>query len=159
MPVTTTERLAALIGLVAAIALFFLAVSAKTERTAVHVAAQGGTEAPPAPGTPQAFPPATPVASRTPTTGPARATTALLELTAARGDCWLSVHAGSPAGKVLYEGVLTSGRSIRVQGDRLWVRLGAGANLDLTLNGRKVAALPVGTADVVVTPSRIRPAA
>jgi hypothetical protein len=81
-----------------------------------------------------------------------------LTLTAARGDCWLSVRAGTPDGKVLYEGTLVSGRTIQLAGARLWVRMGAAANLDLTLNGKRVAGLAAGTADLVVTPSGVRPA-
>jgi hypothetical protein len=57
---------------------------------------------------------------------------------------------------VLYEGILTSGKSISVEGARLAIRFGAAANVDLTLNGKRVAALPRGTTDVVVTPAGVR---
>jgi hypothetical protein len=158
MPETTTERLAALIGLVAALALVFVALSLRTDRAAVHVAAPAEAEALPATNATRTEEPVARVASRPVTGRPAPAETATLVLKAARGDCWLSVHAGTPDGNVLYEGVLTNGRTISVKGARLWVRLGAAANLDLTLNGRKVAALPAGTFDVVATPRGVRPA-
>jgi hypothetical protein len=154
MPETTSERVAAVVGLVAAATLFLLALSAKTRVEAVQVASPTAAETTLVPGdepvTAAASPPAAPE--------PARASTALLALTAARGDCWLSVRADASDGKVLYEGTLVSGRTIRLQGKQLWVRMGAAANLDLTLNGEKVAELPAGTVDVVATPTGVRAA-
>jgi hypothetical protein len=157
MPETTTERLAALIGLMAAIALVLLAVSGRTNGAAVHVRAPAGADASPATTT-RAEEPVARVASRRVTSRPAPAEGTILLLKAARGDCWVSVRAGTPDGEVLYEGTLTSGRTIRLTGARLWVRLGAAPNLDLTLNGKKVPALAAATVDLVATPKGIRPA-
>jgi hypothetical protein len=159
MPETTTERLAALVGLVAAISLVLVAMSARTPKDAAQVAAPAAADAVSAPSEAEpADDPVVAVARPPAAPKPPSAATAALTLTAARGDCWLSIHAGTPDGKVLYEGTLLSGRTIRLAGARLWVRMGAAANLDLTLNGKKVASLPAGTADVVATPAGVRPA-
>jgi hypothetical protein len=157
MPETTTERLAALVGVVAAVVLLFVALSAKAREGAVPVAAPAAAETEPAKNAPSTEPTITPVATRPNATNTPRPGTARLVLAAARGDCWLSVRAGSAEGEVLYEGVLVSGKTLPVKGARLWLRLGAAANLDLSLNGKRVAALPAGTVDLVVTPQGVRP--
>jgi cytoskeletal protein RodZ len=76
-----------------------------------------------------------------------------LTLIAARGDCWLSVHAWSRDGRVLYEGLLRTGESVPVAGKRIWIRIGAPWNLDARLNGRLLKNLPRDTANVLVAPS------
>jgi hypothetical protein len=76
---------------------------------------------------------------------------AVLKLTAARGDCWLSIHVGSPDGKVLYTNVLTQGNSVQVKARRLWIEYGAAENLDVTLNGKSTF-LGEGTGTALVTP-------
>jgi hypothetical protein len=160
MPETMTERLAAVIGLVAAAVLLFIAFSANAHEDVVPVAASSAGET--AGGA--TIPPdlerlASPVGTRTKPAPKRPASTPLLVLTAARGDCWLSARSGSAEGRVLYEGTLLSGRSLRLDGAQVWVRFGAAANVDVTLNGRETAPLPAGTGDVVVTAKGIRPAA
>jgi Domain of unknown function (DUF4115) len=73
-----------------------------------------------------------------------------LVLTAARGDCYLSVRRESVSGEVLYDAILPVGGSIDFTGARIWLRIGASTNLDATLDGNPLA-LPPGTVDVVVT--------
>jgi DivIVA protein/Domain of unknown function (DUF4115) len=79
-------------------------------------------------------------------------TSARLVLTATRGDSWLVVRAGSKTGDVLYEGTLATGKTLRFVQKRLWLRVGAPANLDVKLNGAPAKGFPRLTADVVVTP-------
>ena len=86
---------------------------------------------------------------------PARAQ---VRLTAARGDCWLSVRAGSRDGRVLYEGMVATGDSQRFVGRRFWIRMGAPWNLDVSLNKRPVRTLPRQTSNVLVTRAGLRPA-
>jgi cytoskeleton protein RodZ len=81
-----------------------------------------------------------------------------LVLTAVGGDCWLSVRKGSREGRLLYEGMLLDGKSLRFVGKRLWVRMGAPWDLKARLNGRAVADLPADTGNVVVTRAGLRPA-
>jgi hypothetical protein len=83
---------------------------------------------------------------------PAR--TARLVLTAARGSCWVSARLGSRDGRTIYEGTLEQGKSLRLTGKRLWLRLGAPSSLTGTVNGRSVA-LPRDTANVIVTSGRL----
>jgi cytoskeleton protein RodZ len=83
---------------------------------------------------------------------------ARLVLVAARGDCWLSVRAGSREGRILYEGLLREGRSLRFAGKRLWVRMGAPWNLEARLNGKAVSGLPAEAGNVFVKWAGIRPA-
>jgi hypothetical protein len=73
-----------------------------------------------------------------------------LVLTAARGECYLVVRRGSAEGDVLYEAILPQGGAVDFEGPRLWLRLGASANLDATLDGAPIE-LPEGTVDVLVT--------
>ena len=153
MPETLTERLVALTGLLSAVVLVLVALSMKTQPGAVDVASPAAAQATPTANSAPVDTTAETVVRRS-TRSPAR--TALLVLTAVRGDCWLSVHTGALDGEVLYEGTLTSGKSITVKGARIAIQFGAAANVDLTLNGKKVAALPSGTADVVVTPAGVR---
>jgi cytoskeleton protein RodZ len=64
---------------------------------------------------------------------------AQLVLRAARGDCWVIVRAGSASGRVLYEHTLRQGSSLHLTVRRpLWLRVGAGLNLDASLGGRKL---------------------
>jgi hypothetical protein len=81
-----------------------------------------------------------------------------LVLTAVRGDCWLSVREGSRDGRLLYQGMLLDGESLRFVSKRLWVRMGAPWNLEARLNGRAVAGLPADTGNVSITRTGLRPA-
>jgi hypothetical protein len=102
-------------------------------------AAEGRTAAPAA-VTPRRDAPAPPVTLRLRTAG---------------GSCWLEVRESSSDGKVLYRGTLAGDRSLRFTGRRLWLRLGAPANLRASLNGRAVD-LPGRTSTVVVTRRGLR---
>jgi cytoskeletal protein RodZ len=74
-----------------------------------------------------------------------------LVLTAARGDCWISVRVGSASGRVVYESTLRQGQTVAFGLQKpLVLRVGAGSNLDATANGRPIA-LPHLVGDVVVT--------
>lgn len=76
---------------------------------------------------------------------------ARLVLTAARGDCWLLVRAGSADGPVLYENVLREGATVRFAVKRaVWLRVGHGANLDASLGGKPVRGLPAITGNVLL---------
>jgi cytoskeletal protein RodZ len=74
---------------------------------------------------------------------------ARMVITATRGDCWLEAREGSAAGKVLSEGILEQGQSVSLKGRLIWLRLGAAANVDVTVNG-KPRPLPAGTIESVI---------
>jgi hypothetical protein len=86
-----------------------------------------------------------------------RPTLAGLVLRASRGDCWLSVRAGSATGPLLYEGILLHGHSLRFLRKWLWMRIGDPSALTARLNGAIVTNLPAQTGNVLVTPSGVHP--
>ena len=71
--------------------------------------------------------------------------------TAARGDSWFQVRSGSFGSRVLYEGKLMRGETVRVRSRRLWIRFGAASHLDLTIDGRPVRLPAFGTYDAFAT--------
>jgi hypothetical protein len=105
-------------------------------------AATRTTEAPPASPEPQAE-------SRPPAPTPAKAKATAIVLSATRGDCWVSVRAGSPEGRVLYEGTLPQGESLRFSQSKVWLRLGAASNLDILVDGRR-SVVPTGTVELLL---------
>ena len=147
LPSTRLERILAAVGVAATLALAAL--------TAVAWAEYGDTESPTRTVT---VPTSPPVGTATTATEPAEtrsvetratetrasetkpepasANVANLVLTAARGDCWLQVRAGSAGGELLYIGILEQTATRRFSGERLWLELGAPANLDATVNGK-----------------------
>jgi Domain of unknown function (DUF4115) len=72
-----------------------------------------------------------------------------LILSATRGDCWVEVRAGSAIGQALYAGTLTTGRSLRFNRPKLWLRLGAASNVDILVNGRP-SLVPSGTVELTL---------
>jgi cytoskeleton protein RodZ len=84
----------------------------------------------------------------------AKARVARLVLKASKGDCWLEIRAGSVSGNLLYQGTLEQGQSLRFARKRLWMIVGAGGNLDATVNGRRID-LPSNDS-VVVGPKGVR---
>ena len=69
---------------------------------------------------------------------------------AARGDCWLSVHAGGPHGALLFEGILSRGATKRfaLTHNTIWMRMGRPNVLDVLVAGRAVAGLPDSPANI-----------
>lgn len=107
---------------------------------------------------PKAKPKPKPQPQAKPKPKPRAAAAVRVTLTAARGDCWLEVHATSAKGKTLYVGTLSKGKSLVAPAHRLWIRFGAPQNIDLLLAGRKVT-VPVSSLNAIVTPSGVRSAA
>lgn len=89
------------------------------------------------------------IARRRPDRAKPPATGPTLILSATRGDCWVEARAGSATGEALYAGTLTTGRSLRFQRPRLWLRLGAASNVDIVVNGRPLS-VPPGTVELTV---------
>jgi hypothetical protein len=56
---------------------------------------------------------------------------------------------------VLYQSILQTGKSLRFSADRLWLSLGAAANLDLVIDG-KPERLPGGTVELMLPRERTR---
>jgi hypothetical protein len=148
MPQTRLERIIAIIGVLAIIGLVAVILPMWLRYRHSEPAASRS------PG-----PPARPVATAARSTARTATATPSLRreyaLRATGGDCWLEVHSQSSQGKLLYQGLLTNGKSISVAGRRLWIRVGAGEHLDVRLDGKTLDGVPAGTADIVVTPTGV----
>ena len=68
----------------------------------------------------------------------------------------MSLHAGSPAGKTLYEGLLPSRRKITVTGPRFAARFQASSNLVAVIGGHRSNLGRYELRNVVITRSGIR---
>ena len=77
-------------------------------------------------------------------------------LTAARSDSWVQIRRNNSTGRVLFDAVVSEGRSIRFVGRRFWARFGALGNFDVTVDGRPVHPLFSGTVDALITAAGIR---
>lgn len=78
-----------------------------------------------------------------------------LRLTAVRASSWIAVRRGSAGGRVLFEGTLATGQSLRFQGQRIWLRVGAPAGLRARLDGRSLT-LPDQTSTLLVRKGGLR---
>ena len=72
--------------------------------------------------------------------------------TAARGDSWFQARAASFGGRVLYEGNLLQGETVRLRSQRLWIRFGGASHLDLFINGKRARLPAFGTFDAFAGP-------
>jgi len=81
-------------------------------------------------------------------------------LVAARGNCWLAIHAGSRTGALIYEGTLAQGRQLPVQltSGPVWMTVGNPPALDVRLGGKLASGLPTQVGNVWLTRRGIRPA-
>lgn len=77
-----------------------------------------------------------------------------LTISAARGDCWLQIRSGSESGTVIYEQTLQQGQTIRFPlRAPLWIRFGAGSNVDATVDGKPVPGVPTTIGNLLVARS------
>jgi cytoskeletal protein RodZ len=82
-------------------------------------------------------------------TKPAETAPSTLVVHAARGDCWVEVRIGSADGKVVSERTLAEGGTLRFGlAQKLWVRLGAPSNVDVTVRGKRVSTPTGAPADL-----------
>lgn len=60
----------------------------------------------------------------------------VLEVTAARGRCWLLVKEETADGRILYSGTLETGDTVRLdEAGAYWVNVGSPSSIDVSLNG------------------------
>lgn len=85
-------------------------------------------------------------------TTPKAAAATLVVLSALHGDCWFSARVGSENGRVLDERVLAQGETVRLRAERIWLSVGASANIEVTVNGEPTELSP-GTVSVVLPQS------
>lgn len=79
-----------------------------------------------------------------------------LTLVATGGASWVSVRAGSPSGRTLYEGLLSPRQRLTLPGKRFVARVQGGANLDALLGKRRVNLGPYEMREVLITGAGIR---
>lgn len=81
-------------------------------------------------------------------------------LVAARGNCWLDIHAGSKNGALIYEGTLAEGKQLPVKltSGPVWMTVGNPPALDVRLGDKVAPGLPPQAGNVLVTRRGIRPA-
>jgi len=91
----------------------------------------------------------TPPASTQQVTNPPPTTTAFhgVGLVTQGGSCWIQVRQGSSTGKLLYQGTVHPGNTLRWGVMPVWMRLGAPQYVRLKVNGRPIA--PITTANPV----------
>jgi hypothetical protein len=90
----------------------------------------------------------TATAPTTTAAAPARVT---VTVAATRGDSWISARLGSSTGRVLEERILAQGETSRLTGRRVWLLVGASANVDVRVDG-KPRALGAGTVETLFAP-------
>jgi RodZ C-terminal domain len=149
MPETRLERVVAAVGMAAIAGLVALIVPAWLRYQ--DAVAAGGRARPQPPATVAvAAPRATVTTAKVARPGPT------IAVNAVRGDAWLEVHASSANGKVLFQGLLSKGKTVSFAAASVWARVGAGANVDITFAGKPLA-IPAGTANLLITAAGARP--
>jgi cytoskeleton protein RodZ len=93
--------------------------------------------------------PGTTVATTRRTPPPAQRVT--VTVTATRGDSWIAARTGSASGRLLEERLLPQGETARLTAPRVWLLVGASANVDVRVNGEPAALAP-GTVETVFAP-------
>jgi hypothetical protein len=104
----------------------------------------------PAPVASAPLPAPAPTTTRRETTAPApqRVT---VTVSATRGDSWIAARAGSESGRLLEERLLPQGETAQMTGPRVWLLVGASANVDVRVNGEPQE-LGAGTVERVFAP-------
>jgi hypothetical protein len=127
---------------------------AQPTRPTIEAAPPATTEPPPTTSAPTIEPESetepAPAPEPEPANGrPTDPQTVAVTISASRGDCWVSARKNAETGDVLFEGILPLGESIQVEGVRVWLLLGASANVDVSVDGKDVS-LPAGTVETVM---------
>ena len=81
-----------------------------------------------------------------------------LFIRAASGSSWLVVRRDSVAGKLLYQGTLEKGQSLRFPTGRVWLNIGSPEKIAMRLNGRPVVVGGAKPRSLIVTADDIYPA-
>jgi cytoskeletal protein RodZ len=73
-------------------------------------------------------------------------------LVAARGDCWLNIHAGTEHGTLIYEQTLLQGKTlhVRLTSGPVWMTIGNPTALDIRLGGKLLHGLPTQPVNIVL---------
>lgn len=83
---------------------------------------------------------------------PAAPRPAVAIVRAVRGTSWVSIRVGGAGGRILYEGLLAQGSTLRYPVKQtLWVRMGRPWLLDVNVAGRTVGSLPTWPESLLLT--------
>jgi len=82
-----------------------------------------------------------------------RAPAPYLRIEAPRGDSYVAVRRGGPAGQIVFEGTLEKGGVEPFRGTEFWVEVSAPENLTILVGGRRVALAGRRHESLTVTPS------
>ena len=86
---------------------------------------------------------------------PATARRVTVTVTATRGESWIAARLGSESGRLLEERLLPHGETARLTGPRVWLLVGASANVDVRVDGEPRELAP-GTVETVFAPPPVR---
>lgn len=157
MPESTLDRVVLVLGVCALAGLVALIVPAWRDYASAGSASEPRVSPPAVPvSTPTSTPPATSAATRARPRPQAPARPARLTILAAKGDCWIEAREASPAGRLLYLGLLARGKRLRLPARAVWLRLGAAHNLAGWIGSKPVRGFPQGAATVLATPAGVR---
>jgi hypothetical protein len=150
------EPVAFWLALAVAIALLLVLVGVITGAIPVDDPSSGETVAAVPTTAPAPVRETPPVAKTTPVAQPAAQPAAetaaddVVQVRAVGGDCWLEAREGSSTGPVLFIGLLARGTTKKLNAKRVWLRLGAGENVEIVAGGKR-AEVPAGTSDIVLS--------
>jgi hypothetical protein len=88
---------------------------------------------------------------------PSTATGVRLVVRATKGDSWLEVHHGSPAGKIEYQGTLERGHTQVFTTRHLWLRIDYPRNVVVKLNGMRTPLHGSGPLELTLTNRGLKP--
>ena len=88
---------------------------------------------------------------------PSTATGVRLVVRATKGDSWLEVHRGSPAGEIVYQGTLEQGDHQLFTQRHLWLRIDYPRNVVVKLNGMRTVLPGSGPLDLTLTNRGLKP--
>lgn len=78
-----------------------------------------------------------------------------LEIAAVRGQSYVAVHRGGPAGKILFEGTVNKGKLEPFTGNRFWLSVSSPENLTIRVHGKLVPLSGKQPLSLTVTPSGV----
>ena len=78
-----------------------------------------------------------------------------LEIFAVKGQSYVVVHRGGPAGKVLFQGTVDKGKPLPFTGKRFWLDVSTPENLVITVSGKAVPLSGHRPLALTVTPSGV----
>jgi cytoskeleton protein RodZ len=80
-----------------------------------------------------------------------------LEISAVKGQSYVAVHRGGPAGKILFEGTVDKGKTEPFTGTRFWLNVSSPENLTITVRGKQVPLSGHRPLALTVTPTGVHP--